>query len=312
MLRQARRFFNDRNVLEVETPILTRAGSTDPYLCNIRSQLATHPGIDFYLQTSPEFTMKRMLAAGSPDIYQICKVFRDTELGSIHQPEFTMLEWYRKGITLDQMIEETCSLIIALCQADPQQINQSLLLPPKVYRYQDLFQSIAGFDPLEVTTDELRHCASEKTQLITPEFVRQLGDDRKAWLDFLMSHWIIPTMPDAGLVVIQEYPADQAALSRLKPDDQRFAERFEIIFRGLELANGYRELLDAAEQRRRFEEDCRNRSRTGKPDIPIDAALLAALEEGLPDCCGVAIGFDRLVMSLYDLADITESISFGH
>ena len=310
-LHQVRRFFDARNILEVETPILTKAGSTDPHLSNVRARLATHPDVDFHLQTSPEFAMKRMLAAGSPDIYQICKAFRDTELGSVHQPEFTMLEWYRKGITLDEMADETCSLIIALCRSDGQEANQSLLEPRKVYRYQDLFQNVAGLDPLEANTDELVQCAREKTRLITPEFVRQLGDDRQAWLDFLMSHLIIPNMRDTGLVVIQNYPADQAALARLKPDDERFAERFEIFFRGLELANGYRELLDPAEQRRRFEEDGKQRSRAGKPDIPIDTALLAALEEGLPDCCGVAVGFDRLLMSLYDLSDITESISFG-
>lgn len=311
MLRQTRRFFNDRNVLEAETPILARTGSTDPYLTNICCRLATHSGVNFYLQTSPEFAMKRMLAAGSPDIYQICKVFRDTELGSVHQPEFTMLEWYRKGITLDEMIEETCSLITALCRADPQETNQSLLVARQAYRYQDLFRQVAGLDPLEANTDELVQCASEKTDLVTPEFVRQLGEDRKAWLDFLLSHLIIPDLPNTGLVVIQDYPADQAALARLKPEDERYAERFEIFFRGLELANGYRELLEPVEQRRRFEEDRRQRSHADKHDIPIDEALLAALEEGLPDCCGVAVGFDRLLMSLYDLSDITESISFG-
>lgn len=311
MLRQARCFFDGRNVLEVETPILTRTGSTDPYLSNVRCQLATHRGVDFYLQTSPEFAMKRMLAAGSPDIYQICKVFRDRELGSVHQPEFTMLEWYRKGITLDEMIEETCSLITALCRADPRETNQSLLVARKAYRYQDLFRQVAGLDPLQASTDELVQCAKQKTELVTPEFVRQLGEDRKAWLDFLLSHLIIPDLPNAGLVVIQDYPAEQAALARLKPDDERYAERFEIFFRGLELANGYRELLEPVEQRRRFEDDRRQRSYADKHDIPIDEALLAALEEGLPDCCGVAVGFDRLLMSLYDLADITESISFG-
>jgi lysyl-tRNA synthetase class 2 len=311
MLRQARCFFSDRNVLEVETPILTQAGSSDPYMANVRCRLATHPGEDFFLQTSPESAMKRMLAAGCPDIFQICKVFRDTELGSLHQPEFTMIEWYRRAFTLDKMIEETCSFIMALCRADPQETNRSPLGTRNVYCYQDLFQTVAGLDPVEANLQELAECASQKTGLVTPEFAEQLGQDRKAWLDYLMSHLIIPELPRAGLVVIRDYPAEQAALARLKPDDERFAERFEIFFAGLELANGYHELREPDEQRRRFEKDRRQRSRAGKQDMPIDAALLAALEAGLPDCCGVAVGFDRLMMSLYGLTDITESISFG-
>jgi lysyl-tRNA synthetase class 2 len=312
MLRQVRHFFDERQVLEVQTPILAQAGSTDPSMNNVGSRLAMHPGVDFYLQTSPEFAMKRMLAAASPDIYQICKVFRDTELGSIHQPEFTMLEWYRKGIDLDEMIEETCSLIAALCHADSNETNQALLEPSKVYRYQDLFHSVTGLDPLTENTNALRQCATQKTELVTANFARQLGDDHNAWLDFLMSHLVIPSMRHDGLVVVKHYPANQAALARLLPEDVRFAERFEIFFHGLELANGYRELLDPIEQRRRFEDDRTQRAQSGKPDISIDEHFLAALEEGLPDCCGVAVGFDRLLMCLYDLSEIKESISFGH
>ena len=310
MLRHARRFFRDRQVLEVDTPILTLHGSSDPSLANVQCHLETHPGQYFFLHTSPEYAMKRMLAAGCPDIFQFCKVFRDTELGSIHQPEFTMLEWYRKGFSLNEMIDETCSLISALCQADQQESNQILSGPRKVYRYPDLFSSLTGLDPLESDITELVQCASE-TELIGPELKQQLGDDRRAWLDFLMSQLIIPHLAEGGLTVIHDYPADQAALARLRPDDERFAERFEIFFGGLELANGYRELLDPEEQRRRFEKERRQRSDAGQPDIQADESLLAALENGLPDCCGVAVGFDRLIMAVYGLSNIRESMSFS-
>lgn len=310
MLRHARHFFRERHVLEVETPILMQTGSSDPNLSNIQSRLQIHPGQTFYLQTSPEYAMKRMLAAGSPDIFQICKVFRDTELGSIHQPEFTMLEWYRKDLDLDEMLNETCSLISALCRADLSDTNPSLLAPPEVHRYEDLFMSVTGLNPLHADVAELVQCAN-KTELVTPEFEQQLGKERGAWLDYLMSHSIVPQLAEDRLSVIKDYPADQAALARLKTDDPRFAERFEIIFAGLELANGYRELLDTDEQRRRFETDRRKRSDAGAPDVPVDESLLAALKHGLPDCCGVAVGFDRLLMSLYGLSNIRESMSFG-
>lgn len=310
MLRHARRFFHDRQVLEIETPVLMRTGSIDPNLDNLSCDLKTHPGQCFFLQTSPEYSMKRLLAAGSPDIFQICKVFRDTELGSVHQPEFTMIEWYRKGIALDDMIEETCALIHALCRADPTQTNQALLGAPEVYRYRELFESVTALDPLESGVRELVDYAVGNG-LVTLEFESRLGDDRRAWLDLLMSHCITPRLADAGLAVIRDYPADQAALARLNPDDQRFAERFEIFFAGLELANGYHELTDAGEQRRRFETEREQRSAAGKPDIELDESLLAALAYGLPDCCGVAVGFDRLLMSLYGLTDIRQSISFA-
>lgn len=310
MLRRVRCFFHDRQILEVETPVLMRTGSIDPNLDNLYCDLQTHPGQRFFLQTSPEYAMKRLLADGSPDIFQICKVFRDTELGSAHQPEFTMLEWYRKDFALDDMIGETCALIHALCRADPTQTNQSLLGAPKVYPYRELFESVTALDPLESGVRELVDYAV-RNGCVTPEFENRLGDDRRAWLDLLMSHCITPELADGGLAVIHDYPANQAALARLNPDDQRFAERFEIFFAGLELANGYRELTDDGEQRRRFEIERQQRSAAGKPDIELDESLLAALAHGLPDCCGVAVGFDRLLMSLYGLTDIRQSISFA-
>jgi lysyl-tRNA synthetase class 2 len=309
LLRETRNFFARLDILEVETPVLTMAGTTDPNISNISCRLTTHPDQNMYLHTSPEYAMKRLLAAGSPDIYQICKVFRDRELGSRHQPEFTMIEWYRKHITLDAMIDETCALIETLCDAgEPRGDGPG---PPLRYRYQTLFMKVTGLDPLLATREELQHCATRLTDQVTPVFTRQLGNERNAWLDFLMSHVVIPGLPEERLIVVHHYPAGQAALARLDPDNEQFAERFEIFYRGLELANGYRELSDPVEQRRRFDADRRRRAAAGSEDIPVDNALLAALERGLPDCCGVAVGFDRLVMTIEKLPNIAEAMSFG-
>jgi lysyl-tRNA synthetase class 2 len=309
LLGETRRFFAARSVLEVETPVLTAAGTTDPNIRNVSCRLSTHPDQNLYLHTSPEYAMKRLLAAGSPDIYQICKVFRDGELGSVHQPEFTMIEWYRKNITLSDMIDETCALIEALfiCAAPSGDAIARVLQ----HRYQGLFIDATGLDPLTASTEALQQCAARATDQVTDDFIAQLGNDRNAWLDFLMSHVVIPTMPDDRLVVVHHYPADQAALARLDPDDARFAERFEVFFRGLELANGYRELTDAEEQGRRFETDRQRRASAGLEDMPADTALLAALDRGLPDCCGVAVGFDRLIMTIKMLPAIADTMSFS-
>jgi lysyl-tRNA synthetase class 2 len=312
LLRETRRYFARRDVLEVETPVLTQAGTTDPNISNVRCRLATRPDKDFYLHTSPEYAMKRLLAAGCPDIYQICKVFRNGELGSQHQPEFTMIEWYRLNVTLEEMIDETCALIHGLFEfAVPEDADDGRLGTPARYHYRTAFRDATGLDPLSAGTDDLQQCAARLTNSITPEFAGQLGVDANAWVDFLMSHVVIPGLPDEKLVVVDAYPADQAALARLDPDDPRFAERFEVFYGGLELANGYRELLDAEEQRRRFEADRARRELAGSEDIPIDNALLAALDSGLPDCCGVALGFDRIVMSIEKLPTIVQAISFG-
>ncbi len=311
LLREARNFFARLDVLEVETPVLSTTGTTDPNLSNVSCGLAAYPKQDFYLHTSPEYAMKRLLAAGSPDIYQICKVFRDRELGSHHQPEFTMIEWYRKDITLNEMIDETCALIQTLSDTALPQAGDDGPGVAAQYRYQAVFMNATGLDPLLAEPAELQQCATRLTDRVTPEFTAQLGADKNAWLDFLMSHVVIPGLPDEKLVVVHHYPADQAALARLDPGDERFAERFEVFYRGLELANGYRELRDAEEQRRRFDTDRQRRAAAGIEDIPVDNALLAALDSGLPECCGVAVGFDRVVMTIENLPNIAKAISFG-
>jgi len=311
LLHAARDYFGRLDVLEVETPALSRTGATDPHLSNVRCSLALRSDETFYLHTSPEYAMKRLLAAGSPDIYQICKVFRDKELGARHHPEFTMIEWYRKDMGLHDMIDNTCALIATLYAADQAEKSDHEPVPVHRHHYRDLFRTTTGVDPLLGGLDELIHCANKLTPGVTPDFTRQLGDDRNAWLDYLMSRVVIPGLSRERLTVVHHYPASQAALARLDPDDERFAERFEIFFRGLELANGYRELANAEEQRRRFEDDRRQRAAAGDEDILPDNALLAALEHGLPDCCGVAIGFDRLMMSISRVSTINETISFS-
>lgn len=309
MLTDARAFFARLNVLEVETPALTTSGVTDPNIASIECRLAARPQQNFYLQTSPEYAMKRLLAAGGPDIYQICRVFRNQELGARHQPEFTMIEWYRKNFDLDAMIDETCALITTMLEVKRPDTGQS---PVERHRYRDLFMNATGLDPFTTRVDALTRCARELIDAVSTDLIRHLGSDRSAWLDLLMSHVVVPTLPRERLIAVHHYPAEQAALARLDPDDTRVAERFEIFFHGLELANGYRELLDAREQRERFEDDRQRRAAAGLADMPPDDQLLAALEHGLPDCCGVAVGFDRVVMSAGALPTLASAMSFGH
>jgi len=303
MLRLARDFFAARSVIEVETPTLTNSGVSDPHIASLTTQPAACGERPYFLQTSPEYAMKRLLASGAPDIYQICKVFRDQEIGQHHQPEFTMVEWYRQGATLDDMIEETCTFII--------EINETPSLTVEKYRYRDIFLNTCHVDPLEAETDHLANCAALMIDSMTPDLRQQLGTDRNAWLDLLMSHVVIPSLTPDQLTVIHHFPADQAALARFDPEEPEFAERFEAFLNGIELANGYRELTDPAEQRRRFNMDHEQRRASGLPIMEADQALLAALDHGLPECSGVAIGFDRLVMTACKLKHIDEAVSFA-
>ena len=307
LLGVARAFFAARDILEVDTPAIGRHGVTEPHIASIGVRLTARPDTPHFLQTSPEYALKRLLATGGPDLYQLGKVFRDGELGRLHQPEFTLVEWYRRGISLDEIIAETCGFIAELMSAGGHGAG------PHVERhaYADLFQAKLAIDPLHAPLAELRAAARQRIGPLTDALAVQLGDDRSAWLDLLMSHVVIPDLPAAALSVIHHYPAAQAALARLDPADPRVAERFEVFYGGLELANGYRELTDAREQRRRFARDLQRRETAGAPAMTADPALLAALEHGLPDCCGVAVGFDRVVMCALDLDSIEETLSFA-
>jgi lysyl-tRNA synthetase class 2 len=307
MMRAVHDFFAADNVLEVETPALSPSATTDPNITNVPCRLSLDERTPLYLHTSPESCMKRLLAAGSPDIYQVCKVFRDGEAGTRHRPEFTLIEWYRKNYDLNAMMQETCELIEALC-------STARIAPPHRdhYHYRDVFIQATQLDPLESSTGQLTECASRLLpNAIDRRLTGQLGNDRNGWLDLIMSYVVVPYLEPDVLVAISHYPADQAALARLDPDDGSVAERFELFYRGLELANGYRELLDADEQRRRFEAEQSMRREQGLPDAAVDEDLIAALKHGLPDCAGVAVGFDRVVMACLGLADIQQAQSFA-
>jgi lysyl-tRNA synthetase class 2 len=250
--------------------------------------------------------MKRLLAAGAPDIWQLCKVFRDGEAGRRHEPEFTMVEWYRRGFTLDQLARETCALLSHLAGS-----VGAATATPVYWTYTALFKDALGLDPLTADCAALKECGR---RALGPGAVASLdsslGSERSLWLDLLMSHAISRYLANTSIAVVTGYPADQAALARLDPDDQRLAERFEVFCQGIEVANGYRELTDAAEQRRRFEADRQFRNRLGRPDVMPDPRFLEAIEAGLPDCAGVAVGFDRVVMLLLGLPALQDAISF--
>jgi lysyl-tRNA synthetase class 2 len=306
MLACIRQFFAARDVLEVETPTIVGWPVSEPQLTNVSCRLAGHPGQPFYLRTSPEYHLKRLLAAGAPDVFEIGKVFRDGECGARHLPEFTMVEWYRRGMRLPDIVAETCELVRQAAKAAGAHAP-----PPRVFRYQQLFETHAGLDPLSASTPQVINTARTLLgERIDAGLARQLSDDREAWLDLLMVECIEPALRPLGLVVVERYPAAQAALARLDPDDPRVAERFEVYLHGVELANGYCELTDAAEQRRRFAADQALRRRRGLAQTARDEHFLAALDAGLPDCSGVALGFDRLLMTGLGLPGITAAVSF--
>jgi lysyl-tRNA synthetase class 2 len=297
MLAAIRAFFAARGVLEVETPLLASAPVTDLHL-HALSCLYRGPGADegrtLYLQTSPEFAMKRLLAAGSGAIYQICKAVRGGEAGRRHNPEFTILEWYRPGWDHRRLMDEIDELLAAVLGTGP---GERL-------SYAAAFLRHAGLDPHAEPEGRLR----ERVAALGVPSVAELGRDDL--LDLVLSHLVGPRLGHCQPSFVFDYPASQAALARVRPGSPPLAERFEVFVEGLELANGYHELVDAAAQRRRFEADLEARRREGLPVVPIDEHLLAALEHGLPACAGVALGLDRLLMLALGTRDIAEVVAF--
>lgn len=306
LLDRIRAYFSTQGVLEVDTPVLSAAGATDPA---IRSFTTAYHGpgpgrgseARLYLHTSPEFPMKRLLAAGSGSIYQLCKTFRDGESGSNHNPEFTLLEWYRTGFDHFDLMDDVERLLRA--------VLDGILALESVdhWTYRDLFLEITGMDPFTAPVRDMRAVLQEHG-LHDP--VGLTADDRDAWLDLLMTHVIEPRL-GPGLVFIRDYPASQAALARLRPGQPAVAARFEAYLGGIELANGFHELTDAAEQRQRFEKDNTRRVALGLEPVAIDEKLLAAMLNGLPDCAGVALGVDRLLMAATQAESIDATLAFS-
>lgn len=302
MLARIRAFFAERGVLEVETPLLGTTFGTDPAIEPLES-LFLGPGfadgLQMYLQSSPEFFMKRLLAAGSGPIYQVSKAFRNGEAGRRHNPEFSLLEWYRPGFELPDLIGEVADLVCAVVADPPSRIRRA--------SYTDLVVEILDIDPLAADTQSLRECAVASNLPGAETLVL----DRDGWLDLLMSTFIEPHLGQEELTFVADYPASQASLARLNRQDPRTAARFELYWKGMELANGFEELADAEEQSERFErENCRRLSGGQRP-IPVDAALLSALESGLPPCSGVAMGLDRLLMCDLGVDDIDAVLNFS-
>lgn len=296
LLASIRAFFAQRDVLEVETPILSTSAPSEPAIAPLP---CCYQGRTLcWLNSSPEFAMKRLLAAGSGPIYQLCKVFRDGELGSLHNPEFTMLEWYRPGFSLEQLMAEVADLVRFVAGRD---------WPVHYLGYRALFIEHLGIDPFRAEVDDLASLASAKgIDLVDAEM------DRDAWLDLLLSHCLQPLLGQDELGFLHEYPASQAALARLKDTvDGQVAERFELYMAGVEIANGYAELVDAAEQRRRFESDLVRRRQHQLSEPRLDENFLAALEAGLPECSGVALGVDRLLMVLQGREKLDEVLAFS-
>lgn len=298
LLQCMRAFFDLRNVLEVETPALSGTGTTELHLSSwqVTSPLKTDP--QFFLHTSPELAMKRLLAAGSGDIYQICKVFRQGEQGHHHNPEFTLLEWYRTGFDMQAMMDEVGALLSEL-------LKNKITAEPETLSYQQAFVKYAQCDPLNADTEQLKRVFTDYTR----QDVQGIGDDD--WLDLVMSQVVEPQLPRDRLVFMTHYPASQASLAKLNIDNPRMAERFEVFAGGLELANGFHELTDVKEQRQRIEQENKQRLENHLPIMEVDKRFLAALEHGLPDCSGVAIGFDRVVMLAAGVDDIRQAISFS-
>jgi len=293
LLREIREFFAERKVMEVETPLISMSGNTDPEIQSIRTADGG------YLRTSPEFALKRLLASGSGDIYELGRVFRGGEAGRMHNPEFTMLEWYRKGFSHHRLMDEVTDLIRRCGRGKFDH------WPVQKLSYRQLFLHHAGLDPNDADVSALAERAQESG-------INELELTRRQWLDLLLSVVIQPALPEHCLTYVHDFPADQAALARVRQDNPPVAERFELYLGRTELANGYQELTDAAEQARRFEADNRQRESRGQPVYQADHNLVKALEHGLPECAGVALGVDRLLMAITGAASITEVLAFPY
>ena len=291
LLRDIRDYFSGRDVMEVETPLISMAGNTDPEIQSMRTDTGE------YLRTSPEFALKRLLAAGSGDIFELGRVFRAGESGRSHNPEFTMLEWYRTGYSYHRLMDEVTELVRHCGRG---QFDQ---WPEERLSYRQLFLQHLDLDPFAADIPQLSAAANRHG-------ISDIELDHKQWLDLLISFVIQPALPEKCLTFVYDFPADQAALSRIRPGTPSLAERFELYLGSAELANGYQELTDATEQRRRFDTENAQREKHGQAAYEVDHHLIAALEHGLPECSGVALGVDRLLMMIGNKNTINDVIAF--
>jgi lysyl-tRNA synthetase class 2 len=303
LTKRCRAFFDERGVVEVDTPALSASANPDPAIEPIAATPVSLNRGTHYLHTSPEFTMKRLLAAGSGDIFQLCRVFRDGELGRWHEPEFVMLEWYRLGFDEHRLMAEVAALLNA-CLADG-----AHEWPAAKFTYADMLMRHAGIDPHRPDAEvvaavymKLEHCGIQAPPDLTAN----------ACLDLAFSLLIVPVLPAETIVFIHDYPAAQAALAEIRATTPPVAARFEVFVNGVELGNGYRELTDPGEQRIRFERDLEARRAAGAQLPELDADFLAALRSGLPPCAGVALGFDRLAAVIAGAQRLADVINFPH
>jgi len=296
MFASVRSFFAVRSVLEVDVPIMGRGAPIDTHIDVMAIPL--QGGERGFLHTSPEYAMKRLLSLGIGDIYQMSHVFRDGEFGRLHNPEFTMVEWYRVGMAYDILIQETLDFIRLFVGP----------IPSYSLTYREAFRQFASIDYVTATPSDLVKCAHQHNVHLPPDAAHW---DKDTLLHFLIGFVVEPHLGKETLTVLRDYPASQSALAQTSiREDEAIAERFEIYFRSVELANGFHELADPHEQRRRFEEENQERIRLGKNSLPIDENFIAALHRGLPDCCGVAVGFDRLMLLRHGKHNLEEVLPF--
>ncbi|MEO6137684.1 MAG: EF-P lysine aminoacylase EpmA [Luteimonas sp.] len=295
-----RGFFAQRDVLEVETPVLSVAGNTDPNIASFQLEFSGRTDgapCTRWLRTSPEFALKRLLSAGVGDCYELGRVFRDGEVGGRHNPEFTMLEWYRNGWDHHRLIDETAALVAcALALVDRNAALQRIA-------WRELYRQRLDLDPCTASITQLQNALGDVR-------INADGLERDDWLDLLLTHRLQPGFDHDVMLAVYDYPVTQAALARVRPGDPPLAERFELYLGPLELANGYHELTDADEQRLRFQNDLSVRCSRGAVTPPLDKRLLQALDTGLPACAGVALGIDRLLMAMLGTERISDVLAF--
>ena len=306
MLKNIRAFFDARGVIEVETPLLSQYSTTDPHLDSLQSRFRDQ---HCYLNTSPEYAMKRLLADWEKPIYQICKAFRDDELGPDHNPEFTMLEWYRPGYDAVKLMAELAELVTNLCRLS--RISSMYKVQFESLSYQQAFENFVGINPHQTTSSECYQLA-KSNNIEIPQGLG-VGDELNDWLDWLLTQLGLPAFKKDGFTFLCDYPASQCALAKIAKNEQQVlvAKRFELFFGEIELANGFHELTDGDEQLQRFKLENKARKQAGKKCGRIDENFIAALRSGLPECSGVAMGLDRFLMVLTNKLSIDQVLSFS-